>query len=103
MPCEHFANSTDRYLNERPDGKCRICRSLIMRKHYLNNKSKVLEKATKYRLNNADKVKEIKKRYNERITKVIRESNIQRNKYATRLREVIIECRRIIWQYKKHF
>lgn len=102
MACEHKINPVDQLLYKR----CMECRREIRRKHYTNNKEKILEKQAEYRKNNPEKVRAIKEAYNERM-KALRINNrnkltIRQKQNINKLRAVIHEIYRIERAYHGH-
>ncbi len=47
--------------------KCKVCMSKFHKKHYQDNKEKVLGNNSQYRKNNPDKIKELWKNYKEKL------------------------------------
>jgi len=105
MPCEHLQTPGDKFLNQRPDGKCRLCRTQIYKKYYLKNRNKVLKKASEWRKNNPEKVKSIKKAYSEKMKNALRLTK-KLNKiemlYVCKLKNIITSISEIKRKYYKH-
>jgi hypothetical protein len=102
--CEH-ANQIDYLLYA--NGKCIQCRRAIGRKHYENNRDKVLKKADEYRKRNPEKVREIKKIYYERVRNLTlkhldSKMTARERFYVNKLKSIIYTISMLERRYRKH-
>jgi hypothetical protein len=110
MPCDHIKLPIDHFLHIRPDGKCRLCRHEIYKRHYENNKEKVLKKAAEYRKKNPEKIKALKKKYFQkiRLSYLNKHGSSERKltdkelRYVCRLKTILHETYRLEREYNKY-